>query len=346
MGTQSERAIERMDDALAVEEAPKTKREAFEVFRGKVEAILPAVAMAMPRHVQPDRILRTIMTAVRTNPGLLDCSMDSLLAGTLLSAQLGLEIGPLGHAYLVPYNRKTGSGWMKEATFIIGYRGMLDLARRSGNIQSIYAYPVYKDDEFVYELGMTPTLRHIPKLGVEPADEDIKFFYAVAHLVGGGEQVEVMTKEQVDGIRARSKAKDSGPWQTDYTEMGRKTVTRRLFKWLPVSVEVQRAVSADETVRHGAAADMLELPDISESDDIFEGVADGQLTIEAEVVQAEDAEPAPVAVQEDKPKKRTSKKDAEAALEKAKSAQADVEAVQTSIVEEGVADILEEGKDE
>jgi recombination protein RecT len=297
MATQSDKAIERMQQALdADSDAPKTKREQFELFKGKVEAILPAVRAAMPDHVKPDRIMRTIMTAVRTNPELLDCSMDSLLAGTLLSAQLGLEIGPLGHAYLVPFNRnqKLANGeWrtVKEATFIIGYRGELDLARRSGNIASIYAYPVFEGDEFSFGLGLQPMLEHKP-IGEDEPDK-ITHFYSVAHLVGGGYQFEVMTRAQVDAVMRRSKGsgkchqdKDGiwraeyGPWQSDYAEMGRKTVLRRLFKWLPVSVEIQQAFAADETIRHGIAADMLALPDVSESEDLFEGADDEQALVE------------------------------------------------------------------
>lgn len=167
-------------------------------------------------------------------------------------AQLGLEpsIG-LGQAYLLPFrNNKKG---ITECQFIIGYRGMIDLARRSGQMVSLSAYAVYEYDEFDYELGLHPNLTHKPSQ--ESDRGKLTFVYAVANLKDGGVQFEVMSRAQIDAIRAQSKAGKTAysPWATHYEEMAKKTVIRRLFKYLPVSVEMSKAVGYDELAEAGVS---------------------------------------------------------------------------------------------
>jgi recombination protein RecT len=127
---------------------------------------------------------------------------------------------------------------------IIGYRGLIDLARRSGQISRIEAHPAYEKDRFKIQFGLNPILEHEPDLSGDPGP--MILVYAVAELRDGTKQVEVMTKKQVDGIRARSKAGKSGPWVTDYDEMAKKTVVRRLCKYLPLSVELVTAFERDD----------------------------------------------------------------------------------------------------
>src|SRR6185369_3570445 len=157
-----------------------------------------------------------VMTSIQRTPKLLDCTQASLLAAVIQSAQLGLEPdGVIGHAYLVPYG--------KVAQLIIGYKGLIDLARRRGHISTIYAQPVYEKDRY-------RMIRHIYRddLEYEPADVDdpgpLARVYAVARLRGGGEQFECMRKREIDAIRRRSRAAQDGPWVTDYDEMAKKTV--------------------------------------------------------------------------------------------------------------------------
>lgn len=168
-------------------------------------------------------------------------------------AQLGLEPGgALGHAYLLPFeNRKKG---ITEVQFIVGYRGMLDLARRSGQIISIEARAVYAADRFHVALGLNPDLTHEPDW--EAADRGpLRFVYAVAKLKDGGTQFEVMSRAEIERVRSQSKAGQNGPWVTHFDEMAKKTVIRRLFKYLPVSIELATAVGLDEQSEAGQPQD-------------------------------------------------------------------------------------------
>lgn len=205
----------------------------------------PEIARALPKHMDADRLARIALTTIRTNPKLLEASVPSLLGAVMQSAQLGLEPGLIGHCYFVPFkNGKTGQ---TDVQFIIGYRGMIDLARRSGQIQNIYAHAVYEKDEFEYELGLEPKLKHKPSMEADRGQ--MIGVYAVAHFKDGGYQFEFMPKEEIERRRKRSKAANNGPWATDYEEMAKKTVIRHMWKYLPISVEIQRAEAVDETVK-------------------------------------------------------------------------------------------------
>jgi recombination protein RecT len=159
---------------------------------------------------------------------------------------LGLEPGSvdgLGRAYILPF-RNHGK---LTATFILGYKGMLDLARRSGELKDISARAVYEGDEFEYEFGLDEKLRHVPSTRKREKGERPTHVYMVAHFKDGGHYMDVMTADEVEAVRKRSKSKDNGPWVTDYEAMAKKSVIRRAFPYLPVSVEAQQAAAADET---------------------------------------------------------------------------------------------------
>lgn len=214
------------------------------------------MALALPRHITPERLARVALTEVRKNPALARCDQKSFLAAIMTCAQLGLEPGgPLGHAYLIPFdNKKAGR---VEAQFVIGYRGMIDLARRSGQIVSIEARAVYEGDTFEVTLGLDSHLRHVPDFD-NPARtqaDKLRFVYAVAKLKDGGVQFEVMSRREVEAVRAQSRAGTSGPWVTHFEQMALKTVVRRLFKWLPISVELASAIEADERAEIGLPQD-------------------------------------------------------------------------------------------
>jgi recombination protein RecT len=195
-----------------------------------------SIAAALPKHLTVERLSRVALGELRTNPKLLECAPASLMSAIVKASQLGLEVGSaMGHAYLVPY--KT------ECTLIIGYRGMIALARRSGEIQSITARVVYARDTFELEYGLEEKLRHVPSTDEDPGP--VTHVYAVAKLRDGGIQYEVMTRAEVEAIRRRSRGGQYGPWATDWSEMARKTVMRRLFKYLPMSIEMADAMSAE-----------------------------------------------------------------------------------------------------
>ncbi len=162
-----------------------------------------------------------------------DCDPYSLIAAVMTASQLGLEIGINGQAYLVAYGR--------EVTLIPGYRGLITLAIQSGVVNSIEARAVHEKDRFTFCYGTAPDIQHDPEWLEDPGD--VVAVYAVARLAGGL-VFDVMSKREVDSIRARSKAGKYGPWQDDYEEMARKTVVRRLCKYLPMSVDKAQKFSA------------------------------------------------------------------------------------------------------
>ncbi|MGE1057832.1 recombination protein RecT [Bacillus sp. GMa5/1] len=239
--------------ANRTENKPASPEQTVEAYMKKMG---PRMAEVLPKHMDMDRMSRIALTTIRTNPTLLECTVPSLMGAVMQAVQLGLEPGLLGHCYLLPFNKNVGTKqnpqWVKEVQFIIGYKGMIDLARRSGHIQSIYAHAVYENDEFEYELGLHPKLTHKPSFG-----DRGKFIgaYAVAHFKDGGYQMEFMPESEIEKRRGRSKSKDFGPWKSDYEEMAKKTVVRSMFKYLPISIEVQTQAQHDEVVRKDITAE-------------------------------------------------------------------------------------------
>ena len=208
---------------------------------GLLEQMKGEIARCLPSHLTPDRMARIAMTELRKTPKLQECDPMSFIAAIMQASQLGLEPGIMGSCYLIPFfNSKLGKF---ECTFMPGYRGFLDLARRSGQIKSLVARAVYENDVFEYEYGLEERVTHKPAM-----DErgELKAVYAVALLKDGGHQFEVMSKREIEAVRQKSQGKNAGPWTDYYDEMARKTVVRKLFKWLPCSVEMQKAVSLDE----------------------------------------------------------------------------------------------------
>jgi len=221
-----------MSENTATLPARQGKREILDTFRDLVDnaKLRRAMDAVLPTHMTPDRIIKLMIAAATKTPKLRQCTPESIIQCMMACSETGLEPnGAFGHAYIIPY--KT------TATFLIGYRGMLDLARRSGKIVSIESRVVYKQDRFVCRFGIDGILEHEPDFMAERDDADIIAAYAVAKLVDGGLCTDVMTRPEIDAIRRRSLAGTSGPWVTDYAEMARKTVVRRLFKYLPTATE-------------------------------------------------------------------------------------------------------------
>lgn len=212
------------------------------------------LAAVLPKHVSPDRMLKIALGALRTTPKLMECTVESLMGAVVQCSQLGLEPNtPLGHAYLIPFEKKKkqGNQWVTEKVetqIVIGYKGLIDLARRSGQVVSIAAHAVHERDHFEYSYGLDEKLEHKPAMTNRG---HVIAFYAVAKLVGGGHAFEVMSAEQVNEIRDASqnfkfaRDKEKTVWGQHYEEMGRKTVLRRLFKYLPVSIELTNASALD-----------------------------------------------------------------------------------------------------
>ncbi len=206
------------------------------------------LAMALPKHLTADRLLRVAMTTIRHNRKLLDCTLESLLAAVMGCAQLGLEPEPfLGQAYLVPFNNKVKIGnreeWRMEAKLVPGYRGYIALARRSGEVQSVTSQVVYTNDKFQMEYGLEDILKHAPSDGDRG---NPKGAYVIFRYKDGSHSFDYMSVPDIEKVRARSKAKDSGPWVTDWDEMAKKTVIRRHIKLVPLSIEMATAAAAEE----------------------------------------------------------------------------------------------------
>ncbi|MEK4185625.1 recombination protein RecT [Paenibacillus sp. FSL L8-0494] len=236
------------------------------------EQMKPAIAQAIPKHLTPDRLLRIATTSIRTNPKLKVCSPESLLGAVMQCAQLGLEPSILGHAYLIPYrnkNKETGQ-LVDECQFQIGYKGLIELARRTGQISSIMAQAVHQNDEFEYEYGINEKLRHVP------ADGDrgpVVKYYSYAKFKDGGYSFMVMSRQDIVIHRDKfSKAKNFGPWVDHFDEMAKKTVLKSLMKYMPISVEFQRAVDQDETTKYfdSSAENMSEIVDVTDWKDVTE----------------------------------------------------------------------------
>lgn len=213
------------------------------------------IAKMLPKHLNAERLLKVAQIAATTTPALAKCDVASLIGAIGQCAQMGLEPNTvLGHAYLVPFNtkRKDADGkerWVNSVQVIIGYKGLIDLARRSGQIVSIAAHEVCANDKFELVYGLDEKLNHTPALG---ARGELIGFYAVAKLKDGGHSFEFMSAHQVKEIMAGTQSKGKyGPWQDHFTEMGRKTAIRRLAKYLPLSIEFQAAATLDGMAEAG-----------------------------------------------------------------------------------------------
>lgn len=246
--------------------SPAAQKQA--VLKDLLDRAKGSIAAVLPKHLTPDRILKVALVATSKSPMLMNCSPQSVLQSVMQAAQLGLEPGSaLGGAYLVPYGN--------TCQLIVGYRGLIDLARRSGQIQSIEARVVRARDSFKIAYGLDPVLVHQPFMPIT-ADEGgdgkdldagpLVAVYAIARLKDGAIQTEVMTRSQVDAIKKRSRSSSNGPWVTDYEEMARKTVVRRICKYLPLSTELAAALTLDERDEGN--------PEVSGLADVFEASAE------------------------------------------------------------------------
>lgn len=211
---------------------------------GLMTSVENAIEMALPRHLSGERFARVALTALRTTPKLLRCSKPSILGAMIQCAQLGLEPNsPLGHAYLVPYG--------KECQLVLGYKGLRELAHRSKAIKVLYANEVREADHLEASYGVGARFVHVPKLR---KNTEVWGYYAFAELSNGGHQWALMTKDEVETHRDRFAAAKSSktPWATDFDEMAKKTVLKKLLKQLPISVEVADelaiAHSSDERI--------------------------------------------------------------------------------------------------
>jgi len=220
--------------ALATAKKPQTIKELLDSEAFKIQ-----VAKALPRHLTPDRFLRVAATALMRTPKLRDCDQVSFFNALLSLSQLGLE--PDGrNAHLIPFeNRKRG---VTECQLIIDYKGLVDLANRSGTVANIHADKVCENDVFEFDRGEIK--KHL--IDFRKPRGEAYAFYSLVRFKDGSEKCEVMPREEIEKIRGRSRAGTSGPWCTDFEEMAKKTCFRRLSKWIQLSPEFRQALEHDD----------------------------------------------------------------------------------------------------
>lgn len=223
-----------------------------------VKAMESGIKAALPSALTPERFTRIVFTALSTTPQLNQCTPQSFLGAMMTAAQLGLEPNtPLGQAYLIPFK----NNGVLEAQFQLGYKGLIDLAYRSGEVELVQAQCVYENDEFKCKFGLEPELEHIP------ADHDrgeLVKVYALFKTKSGGFGFEVMS---VDDVKAHAKKYSQSynssfsPWTRNFEEMAKKTVLKKCLKYAPLKSEFARGISADETIKTDLDKEMYEVPD-------------------------------------------------------------------------------------
>jgi len=240
--------------AVRGNQSPST--EIAKDFPAMLEKFKGEIARALPKHINPDRMARIALTAFRMTPKLAECDPRSVFAAVIQSSQLGLEVGLMGEAHLVPFK--------DQCQLIPGYTGLMKLARNSGQVIDIYAHEVRARDTFSLKFGLERDLKHEP-LSIDggfPASDDdrgnVIGFYAVGLLKDGTRTFVAMGLSEVEKIRdgskgyqAAKKYRKESIWDTDFTSMGLKTAIRRLCKYLPKSPELATALAMDAAAQNG-----------------------------------------------------------------------------------------------
>jgi recombination protein RecT len=235
------------------------------------------IAKALPSVITPERFTRMVLSAISVNPALGQCTPKSFLGAMMCAAQLGVEPNSgLGQAYILPYKNHG----VLEAQFQLGYKGLIDLAYRSGEVEVVQAHVVYENDKFECEYGLNPKLTHIP--ADKDRGEPIKV-YAMFKTKSGGYGFEVMSMEDVRLHASKySKAYDTSfsPWKSNFEEMAKKTVLKKCLKLAPLKSDFVRGVSQDGTVKSEISDDMYSVPNetVYETDFVEVDTTTGEVT--------------------------------------------------------------------
>lgn len=272
MSNMGDNALKAMSNAPAVPQPRTLTHASSGTIKDMLSQYQDQIAMALPQHMTPERVIQLATTVIAANPKIKDCTPQTVIGCVMQSSILGLDLTPqLGQCFLIPRNNgKTG---LKEATFMIGYKGYLQLIRRSGDILSIYAHVVRANDFFKYELGLDQKLEHVPakkNRGV------LEYVYAVAKMKTGETVFEVLDKEQVMHAKASSASakRSDSVWNSDEESMWRKTGIRKIQNYLPLSTEFFKAAVTD-----GAAINVKMFTEEAEGLDVT------QVEPEAEIIQ-------------------------------------------------------------
>ena len=242
----------------------KTLRDYIKSMEGEIKKALPSV-------LTPERFTRMMLSAVSNTPKLPECTPKSFLAAMMSAAQLGLEPNtPLGQAYLIPFKNKG----VLEVQFQVGYKGLIDLAYRSGEVDIIQAQAVHENDEWECEFGIEPKLRHVP---ADTNRGEVVRYYAMFRTKTGGYGFEVMS---VDDIKAHAQKYSQSfnssfsPWKSNFDAMAKKTVLKQCLKYAPMKSDFVKAIASDETIKHELSEDMYSVTDETVYEDAVEAEAE------------------------------------------------------------------------
>lgn len=250
-------AKDKVQQAMAAATAPASKKAVTTIDRVKAQGNLAGlkqseigeflggmksqIANVLPKHLTPDRVIQMAATIIHRNPAIAKCSTVSLIGAVMQASILGFPpVDSLGYCYFVPYG--------KDVQFQIGYKGFIELSRRSGQIKMVYAEVVRQGDEFTCELGLEPKLTHKPKFD---SSKPMTHTYAVAHFTDGGYNFVVLSKSDVERLRMRNASQRgaaAGAWATDYDAMAKAKALKQLSKYLPLNIDIQSAIATDEGV--------------------------------------------------------------------------------------------------
>ena len=239
------------------------------------EAMQKQFAAALPKHLSPERFGRVAITALTRTPKLQDCTKESVFKCLLDLSAMGLE--PDGRrAHLIPFG--------KECTVIIDYKGIVELMRRAGDVATIHADIICENDTFLHNMGEIE--RHTYDLQ-EPRGEMIATYCQVT-FKDGAKQAAIMTKAEIEGIQKRSRSGDSGPWKTDFNEMAKKTVVRRVSKMITLSPEIAHHIEVSDQSEFG---DMRQVSDHQPKAETTASNLQGMIEeTPAEIVEEKEAE--------------------------------------------------------
>jgi recombination protein RecT len=224
--------------------------------------------MVLPKHMTADRMTRLAISAIRTTAHLAECTIPSFASALMACSVLGLEPNtPLGHAYLIPFKNNKRGG-IYECQLIVGYKGLIELMYRSGIVASVKATPVFAGDDFEYEFGLHPDIRHKPSEDPGRGSDVTKLTHVYPVVQLREKELDpiwdVLTRAEIELRRKRSKASSDGPWVTDYVSMANKTGIRKIATWVPSSAErmsgVITAVGYENAIdggRHERAVTLL-----------------------------------------------------------------------------------------